>query len=858
MESFTKGEIAAFYSALMPALRQTRSQEWREPCPVHKGERPSFAVDAESGRAFCHSACDKGWDLIGLHQALTGEPFKKAQAEVFRIVGRPDSNGKPAAYQKVAEYAYTNTAGKTEFVIERRRLADGNKDFKIRTPGPAGGWIWKKPLIADSLPYRLHKLASANTIFAVEGEKCVDALEAWGLAATTNAFGAKKWKQGHAEHLRGKHVIILADNDRDGKTHGEIVCQSLAGVAASVRVVNLPGLPEKGDIVDWKQSGGTVEQLHAIVQATAPQPTSAPGPEGANCPEPQPSRIAPGFLVNEHGVFKVVDGDEPKWLCAPLHVVAYARTVEKDQWGKVLRFRDPENFPHQWVMPLSFLAKDTAEFRGELFSLGLKMSAARGAPELLRQYLQGTEPAAFALTVNRIGWSGDTFVLPDENIGPQGGEMILFQPPREMGHYLRTLGTLEEWRENVGRKCSKNRLLLFSVACAAAAPLLPFVGEQSGGFHLVADTTVGKTTCLMVAGSFWGGGGQNGFIQSWLTTANAMENVAEWHNNLLLCLDELKLIDPEQASKVAYSLANGQSKGRMGRDTHAHRRVEWQLLFLSSGEIGLQSHLQITPQTRLYGGQEVRFCEIPARVDESGGAFEFLHGFDSAKAFSEHLKAASRTYYGSACREYLRRLARLGYDQVRSAVQQHQKAFADRFIPGTVPPDVARVGVRFSLVAAGGELITAFGITGWQPGEAQGAAGACFEAWRAQRGGGAWDETQALRSIKSALVAHGNSRFQPFGEGQWDGIKIPNRLGFRTRNKEGDCEYLILPDMFREICGAYPEDLMRRALQKHGFLKGSDARHATVQRTLPELGRTRCYVISSAIFRDEDENGPAE
>jgi putative DNA primase/helicase len=464
--------------------------------------------------------------------------------------------------------------------------------------------------------------------------------------------------------------------------------------------------------------------------------------------------------------------------------------------------------------------------------------------------------------VNRIGWSGDTFVLPDENIGPKGGEMILFEPPREMGHHLRTLGSLEQWRENVGRYCSKNSRLLFCVSCAAAAPLLYFVGEQSGGFHLVADTTVGKTTCLMVAGSFWGGGGQNGFVQSWLTTANALENTAEWHNHVLLCLDELKLIDPEQASKVAYSLANGQSKGRMGRDTHAHRRVEWQLLFLSSGEIGLQSHLEVIPQKRLYGGQTVRFCEIPARVDESGGAFEFMHEFQTPKAFSEHLKAASRTYYGSACRDYLRQLARLGYDQVRSAVQQHQKGFADRFIPATVPPDVARVGVRFSLVAAAGELITGFGISGWQPGEAQRAAGACFEAWRAQRGGGAWDETQALRHVKSVLAAHGNSRFQFFGEGQSNEIRIVNRLGFRTFSRAGESEYLIVPEMFREICGPYPEELVRRTLQKRGFLKGTDARHVTVKRTLPELGRVRCYVISSEIFAgDENENNeksPAE
>jgi uncharacterized protein (DUF927 family) len=626
-----------------------------------------------------------------------------------------------------------------------------------------------------------------------------------------------------------------------------------------------PSLNAKGQREPYTEQEALATLREAYSRpARKPWAPTRPAPQG-HAPAEEHSRmvrIAPGFSLDEHGVSRT-GGDEPKWICAPLHVIAYARTAEKEEWGKVLQFRDPENAPHQWVMPLSVLAKDTAEFRAKLFSLGLKMSAAKGAPDLLRQYLQMTEPGAYALTVARIGWSGETFVLPDENIGPTGAEMILFQPPREMGHHFRTQGTLEQWRENVSRYCSQNSRLLFSLSCAAAPPLLYFLGEQSGGFHLVADTTVGKTTCLMVAGSFWGGGGQNGSVQSWLTTANALENTAEWHNHVLLCLDELKLIDPEEASKVAYSLANGQSKGRMGRDTQAHRRVEWQLLFLSSGEIGLASHLEVTPQRRLYGGQEVRFCEIPARVTETGGAFEAIHEFETPKAFSEHLTAASRRYYGSACREYLRQLAGMGYDHVRSAVQQHQKRFADRFIPPGAAPEEARAGVRFSLVAAAGELITAFGITGWQPGEAQAAAGACFGAWRAQRGGGAWDEGQALRHVKTILATHGNSRFQPFGgEADRDDIKIPNRLGFRTRTKEGDSEYLILPDTFREVCGPYPEELVRRALQKRGLLKGTDARHATVKRTLPELGRVRCYAISSAIFRgdeeDENDKSPAE
>ena len=106
--------------------------------------------------------------------------------------------------------------------------------------------------------------------------------------------------------------------------------------------------------------------------------------------------------MNDRGVFKVGDGDEPKWICAPLHVVAYARTAEKEEWGKLLKFADPENCTHEWLLPLSLLAKDTAEFRGRLLSLGLKISPVKGTPELLRQYLQATEPGVFALTVDRI------------------------------------------------------------------------------------------------------------------------------------------------------------------------------------------------------------------------------------------------------------------------------------------------------------------------------------------------------------------------------------------------------------------------------------------------------------------------
>ena len=40
-------------------------------------------------------------------------------------------------------------------------------------------------------------------------------------------------------------------------------------MAASIRVLDLPGLPPKGDVVDWAAAGGTVERLHELIEHEA-------------------------------------------------------------------------------------------------------------------------------------------------------------------------------------------------------------------------------------------------------------------------------------------------------------------------------------------------------------------------------------------------------------------------------------------------------------------------------------------------------------------------------------------------------------------------------------------------------------
>ena len=73
-------------------------------------------------------------------------------------------------------------------------------------------------------------------IFIVEGEKDADTLAAHGYVATTNPFGAGKWRSQYNSHFSGRHVIIVPDNDEAGRKHAESVKRQLEPIAASVRV----------------------------------------------------------------------------------------------------------------------------------------------------------------------------------------------------------------------------------------------------------------------------------------------------------------------------------------------------------------------------------------------------------------------------------------------------------------------------------------------------------------------------------------------------------------------------------------------------------------------------------------------
>jgi len=124
------------------------------------------------------------------------------------------------------------------------------KDFRQRRPNGNGGWIWNLKGI-DPVLYQLPALMVAQEILIVEGEKDADNLMELGLTATTSPMGAKKWRSEYNEALQGKDIVLISDNDLEGKEHVVQVGASLKDFVNSLKLIELPDLPSKGDVSDF-------------------------------------------------------------------------------------------------------------------------------------------------------------------------------------------------------------------------------------------------------------------------------------------------------------------------------------------------------------------------------------------------------------------------------------------------------------------------------------------------------------------------------------------------------------------------------------------------------------------------------
>lgn len=259
------------------------NNQWMAKCPAHDDEKASLAISTgKSGSILihCHADCDKEdvLEAVGLstQDLFPGKQKRSSSCKVKRK-RRPEPLETPTnvtqAGEIVAEYDYRDESRERLFQVVRFEP----KDFRQRRPNGQGGWTWKLGDVRRVL-YRLPELLTTDpskTVYLVEGEKDVDRLRSLNLVATCNVGGAGKWKPEYSEHLAGRKVVIIPDNDDPGRKHANMVAKALQGIATSIKVLSLPDLPEKGDVSDWLDAGGTAKELRNLATDTPEWKASA-------------------------------------------------------------------------------------------------------------------------------------------------------------------------------------------------------------------------------------------------------------------------------------------------------------------------------------------------------------------------------------------------------------------------------------------------------------------------------------------------------------------------------------------------------------------------------------------------------
>lgn len=779
--------------------------------------------------------------------------------------------------------------------IAPEKPANGAEKLFLKGGRKSGLWHLCGNSVGASVLLIAEGYGTAASLHEATGRPVAIAFDAGNLMHV-----AKALRQQHPAAL----IVLCGDDDvhtfsQTGRNPGRDKATAAAEAVQGIAVFPEP-LPDGcSDFNDMHQAIGLAivrTLVEAAIETYQAQRTKSQGKQEfktgqrthSGQSEHTEQRSAAGFerfhVVDDDGLYFAPPGDDggaPRRVCGVLRVVGMARDSHDNQAALLLEFVTQFGSLRRWLMPLAMLAGDGNSYRTSLLSQGFMTPTDGKRRAWLTEYLQSRNPNALELVrhVPRVGWSGSCYVLPNETLGTSpNGERVIFHSEAGVEANFSKRGNLEQWKQDLARLCVGNSRAAFAVATAFAGPLLVWAnGVTGGGVHYVGPTSIGKTTCFLLAASVWGKGTEkdpDSYMQKWRATSNGLEYQGEQHNDCTLILDELGQMDAGDAGNAAYMLADGMGKTRGKGAGGLRPKPTWRLLFLSSGELTLAQHME-TVGKKMKGGQEVRLIPIPTEVRE-GSALEQFHEFSSGHEMSGWVQSHAARCYGVAGRAWLEYLVS-HTEGLATELRTRMDTIEAQIVPVNASGQVKRGGRRFALIAAAGEMATAAGITGWKVGEAIHAAKICFQAWIKLRGGaGSSEKVNMVRQVRSFLETHGDGRFAIWHRAADDhAAKTLHRAGVRRMlNEHGEpiksnsqhsteygdrmpatlgegvsYEYFILAETFKtEVCKGYDVQAVCAVLLEYGCLTTKEPGRHSIKTKLPGIGGARCYLISPAIF----------
>ncbi|MFK3708300.1 DUF927 domain-containing protein [Klebsiella sp. NPDC088457] len=652
----------------------------------------------------------------------------------------------------------------------------------------------------------------------------------------------------------GARIIIAADNDikpgelNTGKNAAEKAAKEVCGWVA------LPQSEEKADWNDYHQQNG-LEAARAVFNDSMYQPQE---PEvsaklqvingGKKCVS-KPESLRPHIQSRIDGVYWV----EPKsdkdtgeiisresWLCSALEVVGIGIDDSKTRY-LILRW---QAFGAKSETVQAIPLADIGEREGwrTLKAGGVNVTTKSGLRATLADWLQSCANGEVWRIAHATGWQCGAYIMPDGEIIGMPEQPVLFNGRSSAASGYTTSGTVQSWRESVGRLAFGNYSMMTGVAAALAAPLIGLAGADGFGIHLYEQSSAGKTTTANVASSLYGN--PDVLRLTWYGTALGLANEAAAHNDALMPLDEIgQGADPVEVYKSAYALFNGTGKLQGAKEGGNRDLKRWRTIAISTGEMDLETFIASAGR-KAKAGQLVRLLNIPMRR-----AVRF-HEHVNGKHHADALKDAYQHHHGVAGREWVKWLADHQPEAV-SSVRAAEERWRS-LIPSDYGEQVHRVGARFAILEAA--LLLGKVITGWDEQTCRDAIQYSYNAWLREFGTGNKEHQQIIEQTEAFLNAYGMSRFAPF---PYDPTSLPisNMAGYRQKGGH-DADPMVFytfPAAFEgEIARGFNSRQFAEVLKKAGMLTPPTSGRG-FQRKSPRIDGRQIRVYVLQYLPDDDQ-----
>ena len=195
-------------------------------------------IGEADGQAAGINSLDPGYAARQIAEKI-GMPAHHGAAprtETTRIIHPWGEDGPPVGPNEVRRQYYPKNGGPKLKVKIKRRSVPKHKAWltcyrviRDRTPT---GWQWEKPKDYRDTPY-FGAVHNAKLMFWPEGEKDADTLDRLGVPVFTfggTGDGLPKRAKCYVERLKDRLLVILIDNDKSGREHGDEKAKLAPGI----------------------------------------------------------------------------------------------------------------------------------------------------------------------------------------------------------------------------------------------------------------------------------------------------------------------------------------------------------------------------------------------------------------------------------------------------------------------------------------------------------------------------------------------------------------------------------------------------------------------------------------------------